>query len=115
MKKEVIMKKLLPFIMLIFTSCATYAPQSAIVRKSFYLNKSLSKFEIDNGFCYYREKIPNGGYINHFKSSGINIIADIKNLDSYPECKLDLITNNKNIITQIRIVEDDIKCAYILK
>ena len=109
------MKKYILFAALFLTSCATlnYNNQN-IVKKSFYLNKPLVKFEMDNGYCYYRKKI-NGGYLNYYKSSSGNILANLLTWDSYPDCELEIKTNNKGVITQIKILQDDIKCAYILR
>jgi len=110
------MKKYFLIGAILLSGCAVtnfITPQ--VVTKSLYLNKPLSRFEMDNGFCYAREKTSYGGYINHWKSSGGNMFADALNWDSYPPCRLDLKTNKQNIVTQIKIIEDDIKCAYVLR
>jgi len=109
---------LIPILFLAFFSgCATTTtnPQPEVVRKSFYLNKPLVQFEMDNGYCYSREPLNGGGYINYWQSDKGNIIANLMDWDSYPYCKLALYTNKDNIITKIEILEDSIKCAYALK
>jgi hypothetical protein len=109
------MKKYIFLIVLFLSSCATpNYTDSTIVKKSFYLNKELVKFEMDNGYCYYRKKIKNG-YLNYYKSDKGNILADMLNWDSYPPCELEIKTDNKEVIKQIKILQDNIKCAYILR
>ena len=74
------------------SSCATtYNPKPKKVTKSFYLNKSLMLFEMDNGYCYAREPLNNGGYKNYWQSDKGNILANLMDWDSYPYCKLALI------------------------
>jgi len=110
------MKKIILIITIFLTGCATnysVAPQD--VTKSLYLNKHLSKFEMDNGFCYKREPLANGGYKNYWRSDKGNILANALSWDSYPYCELELDTNKAGIVERIKILEDDIKCAYALK
>jgi len=103
-------------IFMLFTSCSTTSqPKPEVVKKSFYLNKSLMLFEMDNGYCYAREPLNNGGYKNYWQSDKGNIIANLMDWDSYPYCKLALYTNKDNKITKIEILEDSIQCAYALK
>ena len=113
-------KYILLGLVIFFSGCSNYSiePNSSdsnYVKRSLYLNQPLSRFELDNGFCYAREPLPNGGYINYWKSDSGNIIADALDWDSYPYCKLALITDNKNIIRKIKILEDDVKCVSVLK
>ena len=110
------MKKIILIITIFLTGCVTnsnISPKS--VTKSLYLNKPLSKFEIDNGFCYKREALASGGYKNYWRSDKGNILANALSWDSYPYCELELDTNKYGIVTNIKILEDDIKCAYALK
>jgi hypothetical protein len=110
------MKKILLIITIFLTGCATnstIAPK--IVSKSLYLNKELSKFEMENGYCYKREPKRDGGYKNYWRSDSGNILANALTWDSYPYCELELDTNPQGIIKTIKIVEDDIKCIYALK
>ena len=101
----------------IITGCSTTIPQNPnngyLVKKSLYLNKELIKFEIDNGYCKSRKAMPDGGYINYYISDSGNIIANMLDWDSYPPCKLAIKTDKDGIIKEIRVIEDDIKCAYI--
>ena len=109
------MKSFILILIVLFSGCATQEIGPTRVTKSHYLGKALMKFEMDNGFCYNRRALASGGYINYYQSSGVNIINSILDWDSYPECKLAIKTNKDKIITQINILEDDIKCAYILR
>ena len=97
------------------SSCASYNPTPKKVTRSFYLNRSLMRFELDNGFCYAREKTPDGGYINYWRSNRGGALVDVLNWDSYPYCELKLKTDKNSIIRDIEIVEDDPKCAWVLK
>ncbi len=108
------MRYFIVIVALIFSSCAT-STSPKIVKKSLYLNKSLMKFEMDNGFCYAREALKNGGYKNYWSSDRGNILANALSWDNYPPCKLELFTNKKNIITKIVVVEDSIECVGVLK
>jgi len=109
---------LLIALFLLFSGCAKIQPtksQPEVVKKSFYLNKSLMYFEMDNGYCYAREPLNNGGYKNYWQSDKGNILANLMDWDSYPYCKLALYTNKENKIIKIEIIEDSIHCAYALK
>ena len=103
-------------VVLIFSGCSNnYNAKPKVVTKSLYLNKSLTKFEMDNGFCYKREPLPNGGYKNYWRSDKGSILANALSWDSYPYCELALITDKNNIVRKIEIIEDDIKCVGALK
>jgi hypothetical protein len=108
-----------PYILLavaaILTSCATTQPKPEVVNKSFYLNKPLLTFELNNGSCNSKKPTPDGGYINNWQSDSGNIIANALNWNSYPYCKLELTTDKNSIVRKIRILENDIKCAYVLR
>jgi hypothetical protein len=103
------------FITLTLNGCLQYNPKPKEVTKSFYLNKSLTRFEIDNGYCYAREKSSDGGYINYWRSDRGAPLIDALTWDSFPYCELRIKTNKDSIITKIEVLEDDIKCAWVLK
>jgi hypothetical protein len=102
--------------LVLFSSCATNQPSKPeVLKRSFYLNRSLITFEMNNGYCYSREKLPNGGYKNYYRSDRGNIIADLLRWDSYPYCELELITDKNNIVRKITILEDAFECAHIIR
>ncbi len=86
------------------------------VKRSWYLNRSLMDFEMNNGFCYETKDLGNGESVCYYQSDRVGtIIQDLFDEDSYPYCKVALYTDSKKIIRKIEILEDDIKCARILR
>ena len=102
-------------ISLFLSACTPSTPTPKIVHKSFYLHKNIMLFELNNGFCSQKTPLANKGYKYIWRSDRGNIFDNLFNWDSYPPCIIELQTNEKNIITAIKILEDDIKCIQVLR
>jgi len=102
------LRVLLIVYILFLSGCATTNYNS--VKKSWYLNRDLATFEVNNGFCYAREKSSDGGYLNYWKSSSVRDLFD----DSL-ECRLILKTNKNNIVKEIKIIDYSFACATVLR
>ena len=107
--------KLFLIIILFALSSCVNTPYPRVVKKSLYLNKPLMKFEMDNGYTTLKKKLDNGSYIYTYRSDQGSIMANLFDFEGYPPCILEIKTNKDKIIKEIKIIEDDIKCAYILK
>jgi len=104
---------ILAFFILFLSGCATTSFNSE-VKKSWYINRDLATFEVNNGFCYAREKSSDGGYLNYWKSGSVRDLFGEGSDDSL-ECRLMLKTNKNNIVKEIKIIDYSFACATVLR
>jgi len=107
----------LSILVLILSACGSAPSTPYTVGKSLYLNRKLTKFELDNGYCYRRVPLKNGHTLNYWRSDTGRLIAVAMGRDdNYPDyCEVALETDGKGIVRRIYMVEESVACIGVLK